>query len=132
VPQDRPVPGSASDWMARAQGDLALAKSPLPENGFYEDLCYHCQQAAEKAIKAVYQHKGWTFRYTHDLDDLLTGLNRKGVNIPQDVEEAAVLTDFAWETRYPGVHEPVTEEEYEEALCQAEQVLAWAQQMISG
>jgi len=132
VPQDRPVPGSAKDWMARAQGDLALAKSPLPEKGFYEDLCYHCQQAAEKAIKAIYQHKGWTFRYTNDLDDLLTGLNRQEVKIPQDVEEAAVLTNFAWETRYPGFHEPVTEGEYQEALNQAERVIAWAEQMISG
>ena len=24
MPQDRPVPGSAEDWLARAEGDLAL------------------------------------------------------------------------------------------------------------
>ncbi len=68
MPQDRPVPGSAEDWLARAEGDLALARTPLPEGAFYEDLCFHAQQAAEKAIKAVYQHYGKRFRYTHDLD----------------------------------------------------------------
>ncbi len=40
MPQDRPVPGSAEDWLARAQGDLALARAPLPEGAFYEDLCF--------------------------------------------------------------------------------------------
>jgi len=38
MPQDRPVPGSVEDWLARAEGDLALARAPLPEGAFYEDL----------------------------------------------------------------------------------------------
>jgi hypothetical protein len=41
MPQDRPLPGSAEDWLARAEGDLALARAPLPEGAFYEDLCFH-------------------------------------------------------------------------------------------
>ena len=55
MPQDKHVPGSPEDWLARAIGDLALARVPLPEGGYYEDLCFHAQQAAEKAIKAVYK-----------------------------------------------------------------------------
>jgi HEPN domain-containing protein len=60
---------------------LAIAKAPLPEGAFYEDLCFHAQQAAEKAPKAVYLHHGWTFRYTHDLDELMGGLKRNGLII---------------------------------------------------
>jgi hypothetical protein len=45
--------------MDRAKGDLALARAPLPEGGFYEDLCFHAQQAAEKALKSVYLHFAW-------------------------------------------------------------------------
>ncbi len=131
MPQDRSVPGSAQDWLARANGDLSLARTPLPNDGFYEDLCFHCQQAAEKAIKAIYQLKGWTFRYTHDLDELLTGLKRQGLHCPVRVEEAAILTAFAWEARYPGISEPVTEEEYQEALEQAKEVVAWAESIVS-
>jgi hypothetical protein len=52
VPQDRPTPGSAEDWLARARGDLAIAKAPLPEEAFYEDLCFHAQQAAEKGTES--------------------------------------------------------------------------------
>jgi len=49
------IPGSPSDWLRRARSDLALAKAPLPSGALYEDLCFHAQQAAEKAIKAVYR-----------------------------------------------------------------------------
>jgi len=130
MPQDRPVPGSAGDWLARAKGDLAIARAPLPEGAFLEDLCFHAQQAAEKALKAVYQHYGWTFRYTHDLEELITGLKEKGLHLPPDVVEADALTGFAWESRYPGLSEPVTKVEYEEALQQAETVVAWAEREI--
>lgn len=130
MPQDRPVPGSAGDWLARARGDLAIARVPLPEQAFYEDLCFHAQQAAEKALKAVYQHHGWSFRYTHDLEELISGLKEKGLDLPPDVIEADALTGFAWEARYPGFGEPVTKEEYEEALQQAETVVGWAEKEI--
>ena len=108
-----------------------MARAPLPEGALYEDLCFHAQQAAEKALKAIYQHQGWTFRYTHDLDELITGLKRKGLVIPPEVIEADSLSNFAWETRYPGFGEPVTEDEYQEALRKAEVVLAWAEKQIA-
>jgi HEPN domain-containing protein len=102
---------------------LALACAPLPPEAFYEDLCFHAQQAAEKALKAVYLRHGWTFRYTHDLEELVTNLKHKGLAIPAAVDEAIVLTSFAWEARYPGVTEPVTEEEYRDAVQHAEAVV---------
>ena len=34
MPQDRPLPASAEDWLTRAEGDLALARAPLPEGAF--------------------------------------------------------------------------------------------------
>ena len=130
MPQDRPVPGSAADWLARAEGDLALAGAPLPEGAFYEDLCFHAQQAAEKALKAVYQHYNRRFRYIHDLDELIIGLQNEGIVVPAEVVDAASLTSYAWEARYPGLSEPVTIEEYHEALRQAELVVGWATKLI--
>lgn len=38
----------------RAKGHLALAKQPKPEGAFWEDQSFLAQQAAEKALKAVY------------------------------------------------------------------------------
>ncbi|MBS3907200.1 MAG: hypothetical protein KGZ49_09215 [Syntrophaceae bacterium] len=41
-----------------------------------------------------------------------------------------MLTSYAWEARYPGLGEPVTIEEYREALRQAELVVSWAAKVI--
>jgi predicted nucleotidyltransferase len=40
------------------------------------------------------------------------------------------LSDYAVETRYPGLAEPVTLQEYEEAVAIAEEVVEWAQSVI--
>lgn len=127
MPKGRPIPGTPEQWIARAKSDLAVARMTLPEDACYEELCFHAQQAAEKAIKAVYQLHAWEFPYIHDLDELLDGLESKGMNIPAKVKTAVGLTTFAWETRYPGVAEAVTEHEYRQALKQAESVVARAE-----
>ncbi len=85
MPPIRPTPGSPQDWITRAKSDLSLARMPLPEGVFYEDLCFHAQQAAEKAIKAVYQLHGLQFKYTHDLDELINGLLTQGILIPPEL-----------------------------------------------
>lgn len=126
MPQHRRPPGSAADWLARARSDLAIAKAALPEEVFFEDLCFHAQQAAEKALKAVYQHNGWAFLYTHDLEALLSGLMRRGLSIPEEIVDADTLSRFAWQARYPSLEEPVTQEEYQQAIQIAETVLTWA------
>lgn len=101
-----------------------------PEEAFWEDLCFEVQQAAEKAIKTVFQHKGLSFRYVHDLEKLLVELKNQGIEIPDDIKEAAKLTQYAIETRYPGLGEEVTEEEYLPALAIAERVVTRADAII--
>lgn len=82
-------------------------------------------------MKAVYRHYGYTFRYTHDLDELVSGLKLRGVQIPANVEEATGLSNFAWEARYPGLYEPVSEEEFREALQLGRSVVAWAEKEMN-
>ncbi|MFC1825238.1 HEPN domain-containing protein [Thermodesulfobacteriota bacterium] len=91
----------------------------------------HPVRPAEKALKAVYQHYGWEFQYTHDLTELVTGLKRQGLTVASEVEEAEFLTSFAWEARYPGLGEPVTANEHEEALRHAVDVVTWAEKELS-
>ena len=132
MPRNSPAPGSPGEWLARARGDLALARVPLPEGGFYEDLCFHAQQAAEKALKAVYLSRGWTFRYIHDLEELFTDLQAKGLSILGDILEAVILTDYAFDSRYPRMADSITDEEYRKAITLAEQVLGWAEAQMKG
>ena len=72
-----------------------LANQPLPPGGFWEDLCFLTQQAAELAIKAVCQVHGWIFPCVHNLGLLLDGVERQGLIIPQDVQDADQLSMYA-------------------------------------
>jgi len=53
MPAEDRMPGSPPDWLHRARSDLNLARLSRPEGVLLEDLCFHAQQAAEKALKAV-------------------------------------------------------------------------------
>ncbi len=53
----------------------------------------------------------------------LLDLLPQGMVLTSEVEAAASLTDYAVLTRYPGNFEPVTEEEYREAIYLAEAVI---------
>ncbi len=127
-----PAPGSAEDWLARAEGKLLIASQPLPQGGYWEDLCYMAQQAAELAVKAVYQHKGWRFSFVHDLGHLLDGLSEQGVEVPESIRAAEVLTVYATQMRYPGMSGLLTEERYRDVLITAEAVVAWSREHLRG
>src|SRR5207244_968745 len=58
------------------------------EGVYYEDLCFHTQQAAEKAIKARLIRRGIAFPYIHDLAQLLTLVEQSGQLIPANVRQA--------------------------------------------
>ncbi len=130
-PRDRENLGRPEEWIKRAKSNLAIARQPATEDIYWEDLCFETQQAAEKAIKAVLLFKNIPFRLVHDLSELLTLLEQRDVHLPDDIKAAAVLTDYSVEARYPGPFEPVTEDEYREALRLAEIVVAWAESQIS-
>ncbi|MBM4251851.1 MAG: HEPN domain-containing protein [Deltaproteobacteria bacterium] len=122
---------AAKQWLSRARGSYARACQSKPAEGFWEDLCFDAQQAAEKSIKAVMILLGLKFPYTHDIGKLFEQLTVAGVTISPDIESAAALTEYAVETRYPGWGEPVTEDEYKEALTLACAVLDWATKQIT-
>ena len=105
---------------------------PRRETGglYLEDLCFDAQQAAEKAIKAFLVHRGVRFPYVHDLTALLTLVEQGERAVPQSIRQSARLTRYAVATRYPGVSEPVTQKEYEEALILAEDVVHWVEGIL--
>ena len=125
LPSDDP-----REWLNRARSDLAMSKAQ-GSGIYYEDLCFHAQQAVEKAIKAVLLHHGVRFPYIHDIRELINLLKRKAVNVPARVGKARELTNYAVETRYPGLSEPVSEEEYRDAVALAETVVRWADKQIT-
>ena len=117
------------EWMNHARSDLALAKNRIPDTHL-EHFCFHAQQAAEKAIKAVMIKRGIEFPYTHDLARLLTLLDESGESIPHAVRYAEELTHYAASTRYPTFDGTVSEKDYQEAVEAAEAVVQWAEERI--
>jgi HEPN domain-containing protein len=127
---DRNEIGTPQEWLMRAKSNLTRARQPKPEGVMWEDLCFDAQQAAEKSIKAVLVFLGIQFRFVHDTAELLTLLENHGEILPEEMKAAAELTNYAVETRYPGPNEPVTEEEYKQALQIAETVFVWCETKI--
>jgi HEPN domain-containing protein len=130
MPPDAFMPGGPADWLRHAYSDLALASTtPLPQI-LLEQLCFHAQQAAEKALKAVLVAYNIPVPRTHNLRTLYDLLPME-VMAPPDIQEAVGLSEYAVASRYPGVNEPIEDEEYREAVDLAEAVVYWAERVIS-
>jgi HEPN domain-containing protein len=132
MPPGNRDPTDPEEWLRRARSNLARAKARdrLPEV-LLEDLCFDAQQAAEKAIKAVLVGRGVHFPKTHDILDLLTLFEGSGGEVPSELREADRLTSHAVESRYPGMAEDISEEEYLQAVGFAELVVRWAERLVS-
>ncbi len=123
------------DWMRQAEAELQAAKD-LPTHGHWFWCCFTCQQAVEKAIKAIGEH----FRQHligHDLISLLDEL-QMFTAIPENVHRAcAQLNRHYIPTRYPNAFDrgaPVDkffEQDAREAVQDAELVLEFARNVIA-
>ena len=131
MPRDSGMIGTPEEWLRHARSNLAIAKQVHSDEVLWEDLCFDAQQAAEKAFKAVLVFRGVDFPKTHNIRVLLNLLDSATQQIPQDLRKAIGLTVYATMTRYPGEAEPVTEEEYREAVALAEKVVRWAEETVS-
>jgi len=61
----------AKAWMVKAWRDLETARRAADGTPpFYDVAVYHCQQAAEKAVKAFLVHRRKPYERTHDIEVL--------------------------------------------------------------
>ena len=106
-------------WLIKSRNDLDTARqiSSLPE-GHLDTAIYHCQQAAEKAIKGFLAFHDHELERTHDLKRLLQIAAADDRAFLQWMGAAITLTPYATAYRYPGevvVSEP-DRAEFDEAL----------------
>ena len=119
------------EWLHRAESNLEIAKAgKISDKVFYEDLCFECQQAVEKSIKAILISIDKKFEKIHNIERLFKFLEEEGEEIPEEIKEAKSLSDYAVDSRYPGDYDPVDQQDYEKALNLAEKVVKWANSMI--
>jgi HEPN domain-containing protein len=122
------------NWLKRAKSNFVRGKdtSYLDLRDIsLEDLCFDLQQCVEKSLKALLIKNDIEFPKTHNIAELLVIIREKaGINIPDKVKNAAILTDYAVNTRYPADYNPVTKDEYEEVLEIAKNVYNWVEKSI--
>ena len=91
------------EWVRKAEADfqgarrLAGAHEPL-----HDLVAFHCQQSAEKYLKALLEELGQPLPKTHALDDLLVRLLPWHGSLASVRRGLLFLTDFAVDVRYPG------------------------------
>jgi len=113
-------------------GEYAAAKhlfdtmKPIP----IEIICYLCQQATEKSIKAVLYHLNKDVLETHSIIKLLEDVNSDEQRIHLGKRDAAMLTRFATRTRYAERRIDIAKEDAEFALRRAKRTLDRAKQLL--
>ena len=102
----RPDPVRCADtraWLVKARGDLRRAEALLgidpPDT---EGAVFHCQQAAEKALKGFLVWHDVPFRRVHDIDVVGGQCVELDATLRDLVGRADVLSKYSWQYRYPG------------------------------
>jgi len=90
-------------WLRKAESDLKSARILLDARDVVTDtICFHCQQAIEKYLKAFLTSKNVRFERIHDLLTLLELCIQKDKDFEKlDKERISELTFYAVDLRYP-------------------------------
>lgn len=118
-------------WLIKANHDIGSAQRLLTGDApFLDTAVYHCQQAAEKALKAYLTLKDTPFQKVHDLAVLIEQCMDLDRTFEQIRDISGILNPYATAFRYPGdVLEP-DPSDAEEAFRLAGVVLDFVLQRI--
>ena len=93
----------ARAWLAKAESDRLAARRLRDAGGPFDAVCFHAQQACEKALKAVLAWAEVEIPRTHNLEDLqarvLTTIAPSTTDALRSFD-LSELTPYAVETRY--------------------------------
>lgn len=121
------------EWVQKAESDC-LAAGILSRigserrAGCHDLVGFHCQQSAEKSLKALMQESGLVAPRTHDLTLLVDLLRPLDATLRTLRRGSPFLTRFAVEFRYP--RRRATKRQAQAALRHAETVRAAIRQRL--
>jgi HEPN domain-containing protein/predicted nucleotidyltransferase len=93
-------PKSTWRWVEVGDTDLRAARKLAEEGQFFGPVCFHCQQAGEKYLKALLVSRRLRPRRTHDLKKLLADLRAGGCELPGLDKDCKLLSTHAVTPRY--------------------------------
>lgn len=110
-------------WLTKAVHDLESAEWLLARSDpLREAAAFHCQQTAEKALKAYLTWQDEPFEKTHSLVALVGKCLPLDTSFKELRNAATTLTPYAVALRYPGDLPELTEEEAQQAVDLAREV----------
>ena len=101
----------ADEWVEKAEADFRGAESlsRRREDPLSDLVCYHCQQCAEKYLKAFLIAQSATPPRIHDLAQLLNLCLLYDQSLASCLPLAQALNPYGTLIRYPGMSASVTE-----------------------
>ena len=118
------------EWVRKAEEDYETAvtlirkrKRPTPNT-----VCFHCQQCAEKYLKAFLVQQRVMFSKTHDLRELRRLVMTTDPTFDLITDLLLRLNPYAVEFRYPG--EEATIEEAREAVAAMKAIRRFARSKL--
>jgi len=121
----------ARQWLAKARNDLLNADNNLKaEEVPFDTVCFHCQQAAEKLLKAYLIGVGQSSPITHDLLLILEKILPHNNDAERLRDALAILVPYAVEIRYPDDWHMPSELDAREARGAAGEVLNWLEKAL--
>ena len=121
----------AKQWLAKAANDLLNADNNLrAEDVPFDTVCFHCQQAAEKLLKAYLTAREQSSPITHDLLFILQKVLPLDSNADCLRPALALLTPYAVEVRYPDDSPVPSRQDAQEARRAADEILKWLQEAL--
>jgi HEPN domain-containing protein len=118
-------------WITKAFHDLHTAQTMIQVNDVPADIvCFHCQQCAEKSLKAFLVFLDQAPPRTHDVVKLLALCQNFRESFSALEGPAIALADYAVEVRYPDDWREIPTEEASEALLNATRVLSFVRQEL--
>lgn len=94
----------ARSWLSAAHNDVQVSDLLMRE-GYFSYVCFNCQQAAEKALKAYLLACGTGLVRTHVLLRLVQECQVFEPRFFELTDACAVLTGYYTETQYPDAPE---------------------------
>ena len=112
------------DWLYHAYQDILAVKLLIDDKRLYEQVVFHCQQAAEKSLKAFLLYKTRRLFDGHNLTWLCKQAAMLDSEFTLWLEKSTTLNRFYIETRYPAdIPSNVTREFAESTLKSTDQLV---------
>jgi HEPN domain-containing protein len=118
------------EWVQKADDDLIAAQKLFRSRTrpLYDVVCFHCQQCAEKYLKAFLQEKETPVPKIHNLTELLDLCKKLDPSLELLRADLKLIDQYSVQVRYPGMN--AEKNEAKAALKAAQTVKAFLRQRL--